>query len=127
MDKALLVNLDIAIGSEVLKALDNAGLDPRVVLWLYTPEYEEWRLAIGSPILDAKKPGDAYGAVNAAMDAAGISIGRAPSTLILRMTDPFIRSLRRLFAKTKSVELMRLGNQMIGDRFVEDAVVYRIA
>jgi hypothetical protein len=43
------------------------------------------------------------------------------------MTDPFIRALRRLFGKTKSVEGMRLGGQMIGDRFVEDAYVYRIS
>jgi hypothetical protein len=35
--------------------------------------------------------------------------------------------LRRIFAKTKSVEGMRLGGQMIGDRFIEDAWVYRIS
>jgi hypothetical protein len=43
------------------------------------------------------------------------------------MADPFIKSLRRMFGKTKSVEGMRLGLQTIGDRFVEDAFVYRIS
>jgi hypothetical protein len=42
------------------------------------------------------------------------------------MSDPFIRALRRILAKAKSVEGMRLGGQLIGDRFVEDALVYRI-
>jgi hypothetical protein len=47
--------------------------------------------------------------------------------MILPMKDPSIKALRRLFGKTKSVQGMRLGGQLIGDRFVEDAYVYRIS
>lgn len=47
--------------------------------------------------------------------------------MILPMADPFIKELRRLFGKTRSVEGMRLGGQMIADRFVQDAYVYRIS
>jgi hypothetical protein len=38
----------------------------------------------------------------------------------------YSRALRRIFSKTKNVEFTRLGGQMIGDRFVESAIVYRI-
>jgi len=47
--------------------------------------------------------------------------------MILPMADPFVKELRRLFGKTKIVEGMRLGGQMIGDRFVQDAYIYRIS
>ncbi|SPE36536.1 conserved hypothetical protein [Candidatus Sulfopaludibacter sp. SbA3] len=47
--------------------------------------------------------------------------------MILPMADSFVKELRRLFGKTRSVEGMRLGGQLIGDRFVEDAYVYRIS
>jgi hypothetical protein len=47
--------------------------------------------------------------------------------MILSMTDPFTKVLRRIFGKAKSVEGRRLGGQMIGDRFVEDAYIYRIS
>jgi hypothetical protein len=47
--------------------------------------------------------------------------------MIFAMTDPFIKGLRRLFGKAKSAEGMRLGGQMIGDRFIEDGYVYRIS
>jgi hypothetical protein len=47
--------------------------------------------------------------------------------MILPTSDPSIRELRRIFGKTKSVEGMRLGGQVFGDRFVEDAYVYRIS
>ena len=47
--------------------------------------------------------------------------------MILPTNDPTIKHLRRSFGKTKNVEGMRLGGQMIGDRFTEDAYVYRIS
>jgi hypothetical protein len=50
-----------------------------------------------------------------------------PVVMILPMKDPFIKVLRRIFGKTKSVDGMRLGGQMIGDRFVEDGYLYRIS
>ena len=43
------------------------------------------------------------------------------------MNDPFIRGLRKLLGKAKNTEGMRLGLQTIGDRFVEDAYVFRIS
>jgi hypothetical protein len=67
-----------------------------------------------------------YTLVHEALDAAGFIVQTVPSLLILSMSDPFIRALRRMFAKSKSVEGMRLGGQLIGDRFVEDGLVYRI-
>ena len=47
--------------------------------------------------------------------------------LILSMTDPFVRALRRYFGKARSVEGIRLGGQTIGNRRVEDAYVYRVS
>jgi hypothetical protein len=50
-----------------------------------------------------------------------------PPVMILAMSDPFIKELRRLFGKSKSVQGMRLGGQLVGGRFIEDAYVYRIS
>jgi hypothetical protein len=97
-----------------------------VALWLYSTEHEEWRFVLASRRLDGVERSDAYGLVHDAFAAAGISLEQTPALLILKMQDPLVRELRRIFAKTKSVEGMRLGGQVIGDRFVEDALVYRI-
>jgi hypothetical protein len=40
--------------------------------------------------------------------------------------DPLIRGRRRTFAKTSSVNGMRLGSRPIGDEWVDDAYVYKI-
>lgn len=126
MDKTALVAVDFMIGPELVKALDRSTLSISVALWVYLSVYEDWRFLLAARRLDAAQPADAYGLVHDAFNAAGISLERTPTLMILKMSDPFIRALRRIFSKTTNVEGMRLGPQTIGDRFVEDALVYRI-
>jgi hypothetical protein len=124
MVKTALVATDLAIGPRVLAALDSAGLSISVAIWLYPEEYEDWRFVLASRGLDAASPAGAYGLVHDALDQAGIPYVLHPTLMILAMKDPFIQALRQKFGKAKSVEGMRLGLQTIGDRYVEDAVVY---
>jgi hypothetical protein len=127
MDKTALVNIDVSLGDEVVKALDAAGIETNVALWAWLSEYEDWRFVLASRTLDREGLRRGYEMVNRATDAAGIPIERVPSILTLKTTDPFIRELRRIFGRTRSVNGMRLGGQSIGNRFVQDAYVYRIA
>src|SRR5580693_8196042 len=126
MDQALLVNIDVPVGREVVDALDKAGLTVNVALWAFLSEYEDWRLVLASRTLDKEDLFRQHVLVNRATDDAGIGIRRAPVILILKMTDPFIRELRRIFGKSKDVEGMRLGGQLIGGRYIRDGWVYRI-
>jgi|SRR5579863_2683260 len=127
MDKAALVSVDVESGARLVKALDEAKLKVRVALWFFSPEYEDWRFVLASRRLDEASPLAAYGMVHDALTVAGITLRETPPLMIMRVDDSFVRELRRLFGKTKDVEGMRLGGQLIGDRFVEDAYVYRIA
>lgn len=126
MDKATLVTADLATGSKILEILDDTGLRVNVAMWLRTPDYEDWRFAISSRDLDAAEPSAAYGRVHDTLGKGGFQLENTPPLLLLRTSDPFIRTLRRIFGKAKSVEGMRLGGQTVGDRFIEDAIVYRI-
>jgi hypothetical protein len=125
MDKAALVTADFATGAKLLEALDISDLAISVALWLNSSDYDDWRLVLSSRRLNDADP-RAYGLVRNALQRAGFLLEHTPPLLILGMTDPFIKALRQMFGKTKSVEGMRLGGQMIGDHFVQDALVYRI-
>lgn len=127
MDKTALVGLDVEKGSRILQILDDAGLDVRVALWAYLAEYDDWRLVLSSRRFDDLDIRKAFGLIHQALDAAHIALEETPTLAILRMNDPFIKTLRKSFAKTKSVEGKRLGLQSIGSRFLEDAYVYRIS
>lgn len=126
MDKAALVTADFVAGSKILEILDSTGLPVNMAMWLRTPEYEDWRFALSSRDLDGAEPSAAYGLVHDALDKKGFPFESTPALLIFRTTDPFVRTLRRIFGKAKSVEGMRLGGQTVAGRFIEDAIVYRI-
>jgi len=110
-----------------MEALQRANLRVSVALWAVLSEYGDWRLVVSDPYLDTLGIKEAYLALHDALASAGIETEQTPTVMILPASDAFIRSLRRVFGRTKNAEGMRLGGQMIGDRFVEDAYVYRIS
>jgi predicted lipid carrier protein YhbT len=123
MAKTLLVSVDLDSGLAVVQALDAAKIRLNVAMWAKLEEYSDWRLILASRQLDA----EGFLALRSALDAAGITVWKKPDIMLMRMKDPFIRDLRRAFAKEKNVEGMRLGGQMFGDKYVEDGYVYRIS
>jgi hypothetical protein len=127
VDNTALVNIDIGRGAEVLDILDRAKIRPTVAMWAHLSEYEDWCLVIAAREFDAVDLRAAYRLLNDSLNAGGITPQKKPVVMILPMKDPFIKGLRKIFGKTKSVEGMRLGGQMVGDRFIEDAFVYRIS
>lgn len=127
MDKATLVSVDIEKGSEILEVLDGAGLKVSVALWVCLSEYEDWRYVVSTRRFDALGLRDAYGLLHDSLAVAGFTPANTPPVMILPMADSFIRELRRIFGKAKSTEGMRLGGQLIGDRFVQEAYVYRVS
>lgn len=124
MDQTTLVGPDIEVGREVLAALDAAEIKHIVALLAVFPEYSDWRLVLSSPSLDQTHLLKAHERV--AEILGGRYVYRLPVTMILPTKDPFIRELRKIFGKTKDVAGMRLGGQMIGNRFIDNAYVYRI-
>jgi len=121
-----LVSFDIENGKEIVDALDRNGLAPNVALWARIPDYENWRLVIASERLDQSSQFAGYTEISEAMEKAGIPIHRQPTISMRPMDNPFIQDLRRVFASAADTFGMRLGGQMFGDKYIEDAFVYRI-
>ena len=126
MDKAALVNIDLERGAEILEILENAGIKINVAFWFYSSEYEDWRLALASREFDDAGLPEARRRLVNALSSANFGADKTPPILLLPMADSTVRELRRIFGKARSVEGMRLGGQMVGHRFIEDAYVYRV-
>ena len=126
MAPATLVSFDIENGKNAIDALDKAGKTPLVALWAKLPDYENWRLVIVSDRLDQKSQFSGYSEINEAMEKAGIPNHRQLAIYLRPMDNPFIQALRRIFASAKDTYGMRLGGQTFGDKYLEDAFVYRI-
>ncbi|MEZ2347703.1 hypothetical protein [Terriglobus sp. RCC_193] len=124
MAETTLVGFDVASGEKVLDGLREAGVRIAVALWAKTSDYDEPRLFIASPDFNSASKLEAYTRVDRAIQSK--FVWSAPNIMVLPMTDPMIVVLQRLFGSTRSVSGMRLGGQMIGNRYLEDAYVYQI-
>lgn len=127
MGKTALVEVDLRKSEKIVSALEGSGVRVVVAMWVHFPEYEDWRFVLASRDLDTASLGDAYLKVNRTLNKAGFTVWEIPPIFIMRTTDPFIRALRKVFGKAASVVGMRLGGQVWGDRFIEDAYAYKIA
>jgi hypothetical protein len=126
MAPGTLLSFVIESGNKVIDALDRDDKTPDVALWAKIPDYEEWRLPIASDSLDRTLPLSGYEEINAAMKKAGISYRTHPSILLRSVDNPMILALQNLFATAKDTYGMRLGGRKFGDKYLEDAFVYRI-
>lgn len=126
MAPATLVNFDIENGESVIKALDKAGKAPKVALWAKLPDYENWRLILASDRIDQDSPFSGYSEIIKALRAADIPVQRRPAILLNPMKSPMIEALRSSFGEAKDTYGIRLGGQTFGDKYIEDAFVYRI-
>ena len=124
MAKTALVATDLSIGQAVAEALDKTDLPVSVAAWLFLDQYEDWRFVLASRDLDGGAK--SYGRVHDALASQGISLEQTPTLLILEMSHPIVRELRRVFGKVMSTEGKRIGNFPVGDRFVEDGILYRV-
>lgn len=127
MVKTPLVSLDIDDCKAVLTALDQAKLGICVAVWAYLDYYEDWRFVLAGKHLDAVHILNGYGTINDAIRAAGITEAHKPPLLLLPLTDPLIKALRRSNGKSKQFEPRRIGGHMIGNRFVDDGYAFRIS
>jgi hypothetical protein len=126
MGTPTLVTFDIENGERVVDALDKAGKPPNVAIWAKLPDYEDWRLVIASDRLDQSSEFSGYSEINEAIRKAGIPVHRKPTIFLRPMDNPMIQALRSAYASMSDNYGMRLGSQMFGDKYLEDAVVYRI-
>jgi hypothetical protein len=121
-----MVGLDISVGQDVVRALDDAGVKLSVAVWAHLPEYVDWRLVLAGPGFDSVGMEGWYGLLHNALAQAGFAPSNRLLTRIFPMSDPFVKALRRIYAKYKYTDGKRIGGRMIGDRFIEDGYIYRI-
>jgi hypothetical protein len=126
MVKEALVGLDLTGGQKVLDTLDAANFKIPVALWIRRGEDDEkWRLLLASPLYDSLGPGEAYHLLVKTLWSGNYDWVRSPIQL-QTTRQPLVRELRKNFPKAADVIGMRLGGQMIGGEWVDDAYVYRI-
>lgn len=118
----------IKSGAELVRKLDEHGLQPDAAFWLYLPEPQEWKLVIVEVKLGHVGPREIYSQIQHVMAQANEELGGLPlDSVTLAKPDSLVVSLLRHAIRTgEGIGGIRFTNNVINGTLVEDAYIYRL-
>jgi hypothetical protein len=127
--KDQLTDAMIEAGAEITRKLDELGLQPDAALWFFMPEVNEWRLLFSSPEVATKGPREVYGRIQLALEQLGEKASAAPFSAIglLDPNDDLVKLLRVAARTGPGIRRIRFAKNVINGRFIDDALLYRVA
>jgi hypothetical protein len=125
MDKTILVAPDLKLGDEVLEMLDAAKFPVTAALWVLSEKLGGWQFVVGTPLYEKLGTREAYGQLIAAVRVNDPEAMLFDEVRLMSNRHPFIRAVRRMFEHRDFRKGVKIAG-LIGDLYVEDAIVYRI-
>lgn len=127
MATTVLVEADIEKGRKVLEALDQEGVNVASAFWLRDPEAEEFRLVLALPRAEEEGPRAAYRLVREALERRRIEFPIWEINVV-SSTDETAALLRRA-VKTPpdAIVGIRFSHNVVNNKLIEDAYIYRSA
>lgn len=120
------VGPDIDTGRRLTRALEGPPFSASASLWLYMPEASEWRLVIGTPLVDKKGPIQAYGELQKVLQKEQITLDLRHVSLVSPQ-DSLIGLLRKALRTGPQMAEVRFTGNTIDNVYIEDAYIYRIS
>ena len=128
MVKDTLVESWIQAGLLLTQSLDEAGFPVVASFWFYDTETNEWQLKIASPAVDKEGPLEAYRRIQIILrqkpQLKSLSLN---DISVLSPKDELVRNLRMALRTGRTLTGIRFTRNRVGDEYIEDAYVYRVA
>jgi len=121
-----LVDRRIDHGARLLAALDIAGVPIESAFWLFTEEWDEWRLVLATPLYSQAGPSDAYRRIQEVHRADEEISFRLDSVTAVAPDDRRVQAVRSIFRTVPPNFGPRLEDRFVRGREVENAYIYRI-
>lgn len=115
----------ITAGEELLRAVDNAGINVVAALWLLPPDEQSWRLVISSPEIAGKGPHAFYQKIDHILRKLGTNVLSTSLVSALPPSHPLL-SLLRHFKTGPGISTTRFTQNVINGVLIPDALIYRL-
>lgn len=118
----------IESGAAFLRKLDENGVPPKGVFWLYFPEAEEWRLVIVDERLAELGPRHIYQEIQKLLDKFQEDLCELDSLQITvaRPDTGIVPGLRAMFHTGPGISGIRVKNTPVQGGYIEGAHIYRM-
>lgn len=125
MGKEILVDSDIEHGRQLLGALTMAGVPVNSALWYRFPESDEWRLVIGSEIVERDGPIKSYMRVQSLLaDLKPASNLTLSDIMLVPSTESVVEDLKRSAAPRRRSNARVLEAPELSGVLVPGAYIY---
>lgn len=124
MATEFLVDNLIDDGKRVVDQLVDDGLDVAAAFWVKTREEGLWHLYIASPMIDAKKPGEAYQVAYTSLSKVTGSGVQLSDLKLINDTNPIARDIIFLRDRYPAKTPTRYHGRQIGKLSIEEAYIY---
>ena len=117
----------IESGSALIFRLKENGQEVPAAVWMYLPEPKLWRLFRATPLVKSKGPLAGYKAIQAVLTAYGeeLSVFDLQDITVVSPDDSMLKPFRSVLEQTEATGV-RLRNNVIDGKYIEDAYVYRL-
>lgn len=127
MDKTTLVGIDIDGGGKLISILEEAGLDIRAALWLYSSDPDKWELVIATPFIDQNGPKKTYTFIQSELAKMESSPGIDLEDISAVSPEyHIIKALLKIRRVYPTGTIRWLEGALIDNVFIEAAYVYRL-
>jgi hypothetical protein len=125
MATATLVDVPIEDGRRLVSELDRAGVSLPAAFWLYSSEWDEWRLTLASPEVDKHGPREMYRRVQKAMQVLPGLRMRLDQVWAVGLKNRTVSALRHHYRTGPGIFGVRLTGNMFDGILFEDTYIYR--
>lgn len=125
MDKAALVGIDLEAGEQLIDLLEAHEFPISAAYWLFTPEWDEWRLVLASPIVDSLGSRNAYRRISDVLRKEPVPGINWLQIVATRTDDRIARYFKSLAVPGHPMRNFRTRKVGVNGQFIEDAFVYR--
>jgi hypothetical protein len=123
---ATLIESDLNFGKKITERLRATKFPFKGVLWLYDEEGDDWRLVVGSDLVDTEGPRETYLRLGKAISNVGGSAFQRMRITVVSPKSALFAALRTVFASEADVEGERLRNTTVNGVLIPDAYLYEI-
>jgi hypothetical protein len=126
MASETLVSTDIEKGRQVVRALDQRGVEVRSAFWYYLPDSGDWRLILALPLVDREGQRVGYERVQQTLvheKQTGLPLSRIS---VVGSADLLPRAIASaITTPPKALADIRFTHNVVDNVLIEDAYIYR--
>lgn len=124
MAQDILVDADLKAGRALVEALDRTGFPVSAAFWYFEPQREIWRLVLATPRYENLRD-----ATLQIVDVIRTDRAKYPDSArisVRRPDDPLVSGFSKR-VHVDDLNWVRFPGGIVGNEFVEDAYIYRVA